>query len=80
MKVLLIKYKENTEREYAPVYFNSTTKTVINPEYDIDKSFQENLYKIENWINEGSGWVTESIEAEYVNISIYSQLSGSSYI
>ena len=31
-------------------------------------------------MNEGSGWIIELIDAEYVNISIYSPLSGSSYI
>ena len=46
----------------------------------LDKSFQEILYRIDNWINEGSGSVIESIEAEYVNISIYSPLSESTYI
>ena len=45
-----------------------------------DKSFQEILYRIDNWINEGSDWVIESIEAEYVNISIYIPLSESSSI
>ena len=34
LKVLLSKYKENRDIEFAPVYFNSTTKTVIVPEYD----------------------------------------------
>ena len=38
------------------------------------------LYKIDNWINEGFGWIIESIEAQYVNISISSPLSGSTYI
>ena len=52
------------------MYFNSTTKTVINSKYDIDKSFQEILYRIGDWINEESGWVTESMNGEYVNISI----------
>ena len=69
------------ETEYAPVYFNSAIKTVINfDKYDLDKSFQEILYRIDNWINEGSGWIIESIEAQYVNISIYSPLIGSTYI
>ena len=45
----------------------------------LDKSLQEILYRIVNWINEGSGWVIESVETEYVNISIYSPLSGSTY-
>ena len=30
VKVLLKKYKHNEEIEFAPVYFNSGTKTVIN--------------------------------------------------
>ena len=40
---------------------NSATKTVINSDkYDVDKSFQEILYRINNWINKGSGWIIES--------------------
>ena len=31
-------------------------------------------------MNEGSGWIIESIEARYVNISIYIPLIGSKYI
>ena len=65
--------------EYMPVYFNSTTKTVINFEYILDKSFQEILYRINNSINRGSGWITESIEVEYVIISAYNPLVGSRY-
>ena len=42
----------------SPVYFNSPTKTVIKSDkYGLDKSFQEFLYRIYNWINEGSGWI-----------------------
>ena len=81
MKVLLSKHKENGDVEFAPVYFNSTNKTVINViKTVLDKSFQEILYRTDNWINEGSGWVIESVDAEYVNISIFSPLSGSTYI
>ena len=69
-KVLLSKYRKNGAVEFASVYFNSATETVINSEYDLDKSSQEILYRIDNWINEGSGWVIESIDAEYLNISI----------
>ena len=68
------------DTEFSPVYFNSATKTVINSEFNIDKSFQEILCKIDNWINEGSGWIVESIDGEYVNISAYSPLVGSTYI
>ena len=51
VKVLLKKHKLNGNIEFTPVYFNSTTKTVINFEYNLDKLFQEVLY-IDNWINE----------------------------
>ena len=35
---------------------------------------------IDVWINEGSGWIVESIESQYINISTYRPLSGSSYM
>ena len=69
--VLLSTHKINGDIEYAPVYLNSVIKTVINSEYYLDKSFQEILYRIDNWINEGSGWIIESINGKYVNISMY---------
>ena len=80
MRVLLYKHKMNGDTEYSPVYFNSATKTVINFEYCLDKSFQEILYRIDNWINKGSGWIIESIDGEYVNISAYSPLIAGTYI
>ena len=80
MKVLLRKHKENVDIEFAIVYCNSTTKKIINSKYDLNNSFQEILYEIDSWINEGSGWEIESTNGEYVNISIYSPFSGSSYI
>ena len=80
MKVLLSKHKGNKGMEFSPVYFNSANKAVINFEYNLEKSFQKILYRIDNWINEGPGWVNESIDAESVNISIYSPLSGNSYV
>ena len=60
VKVLLIKYRINIDKEFAPVYFNSAPRTVINSEYMLDKFFQETLYVIDNWISEGSGRVIES--------------------
>ena len=38
------------------------------------------MYRIDNWINEGSGWIVELIESQYINISTYRPLSGSSYV
>ena len=42
VKVLLKKYKD-TDIEFFPVYFISTTKTVINQKFDLEKAFQEIL-------------------------------------
>ena len=44
VKVLLKKYKHNGEIEFAPVYFNSFTKTVINHRFRLENSFQEILF------------------------------------
>ena len=38
------------------------------------------LYKIDNWINERSGWIVELIKSQYINNSTYRPLSGSSYV
>ena len=76
---MLKKYKPNGEIEFGPVYFNSTTKTVVNHKFSLENAFQEILYRIDNWINEGSGWIVEFIESQYINISTYRTLSLSSY-
>ena len=59
LKVMLKKYKPNGEIEFRPVYFNSTTKTVINHKFSLENAFQEILYRIDNWTNEGSGSIIE---------------------
>ena len=71
LKVELKEYEPEGEIEFSPVYFNSTAKIVINHGFGLDKSFQEILYRIDNWINEGSGWIVETIESQYINISTY---------
>ena len=80
VKVLLKKYKPNGEIEFTSVYFNSSTKKVINRRYMLNKSFQENLYRVVAWINRESGWIIESTESQYINISTYKPLIESSYI
>ena len=79
-KVLLKKYKRNEEIEFTPVYFNSSTKTIISNRFKLEHAFQEILYRIDAWINKGSGWIIELIESQYINISTYRPLVGSSYI
>ena len=71
---------ENTNKEFAPVYFSSTTKKLIGPKYGLQKNFQE-IFDWKNcWFGEESSWIIESTDAEYVNISVYSPLSGGSYL
>ena len=79
IKILFKKYK-SIEIEFSPVYFNSTTKTMINHKFDLDKSFQEILYRVNYWINEGSALNVEKIHFQYIKISTFRLLSGSSYI
>ena len=80
LKVTWKKYKPNQAIELRPVYFNSTTKTVINYKFSIENAFQEVLYRTDNWINEGSGWIVELTGCQYINISTYRPLSWSSYV
>ena len=53
---------------------------MIKSKFGLDKSSKETLYRIENWINEGSGWIVESIDFQSINISTFRPLSWSSYI
>ena len=81
VKVLLKKYKPNGEIEFAPVYFNSSTKTIISNKFKLEHAFQEILYRIDAWISKGSGWIIVSIESQNINISTYRPLLlGSSHI
>ena len=68
---MLSKEKGNGGIKYSSVYFNSVTKTAINSEFNLGKSFLEILYRIDNWNNEGYGLIIESINGEYVNKRIF---------
>ena len=52
---------------------------MIHHKFALEKSFQDILYRIDNWINGGSGWIVELIESRYINTSAYRPLSRSSY-
>ena len=80
LEILLSKIKSNRNIEYSLVYFNSTTKTVINFKFGLNQLFQEILYRIDNCISEESGWIIEEIHNQYLNVSAYSPLIGSTYI
>ena len=80
VEVLLKKYKLNGENKFRPVYFNPVTKTVTNHMFRLEKSFEKILYMIDVWINNGSGWITELIESQYIKISTCRPLSESFYV
>ena len=46
VKILLKKYKQNEEIEFAAVYFNPVTKLLINHKFKLEKYFQEILYRM----------------------------------
>ena len=79
-KSFIKKYKLNGEIEFAPIYFDSLTKTVINYRFRLENSGQEIFYMIDVWINNRSGWIIELIESQYINISTHRPLSVSSYM
>ena len=75
------KVRSDGNIEYSAVYFNSITKTVINSDkFGLDQSFQKILYRVDNCINEGSGWIIEEIHNQYLNVSSHIQLTENTYI
>ena len=80
MKVYLRKQQENDDSGFTIVYFNSTAKTVIGFKDGLYGLFQGILYRLDNWFNNGSAWTIEYIDGEYINISNYNPLSGSTNI
>ena len=77
VEVLLTKYNLNGETEFAPVYFNSVTKTVINHRFKIENSLQEILYMTDVWLNNGASWIVESMS---LNILIFQLIDHSQEI
>ena len=77
--VLLSKVKNEKETKYRSVCFNSLTKTVVSDNYFLDDCFNELIYRLESWISHGSGWIVGGIISQYLNLSSYLPLSGSTY-
>ena len=67
------KGKGNEDIECSSVYFNSMTETVINFEFSFDETFQEISSRIDNWINEGSGWITKYVNKWWICEYFYVQ-------
>ena len=68
---------------YKTAFFNGKAKTItkINyMEHKLSMYRQEILNVIDKWVSEGSGWVIDSINNHYINVTTYKPLHGSSYI
>ena len=53
---------------------------MINHKFKLENSFPKILYLIDVWIIKVSGWNVESIKSQYIDITTYRPLSGSSYV
>ena len=80
LSFLLSKVKNSGLTEYSPVYFNSLTKTITGDKFFLDQCFKEIIYRVQQWISHGSGWIVEEIISQYLNLSRYLPFSGSTYI
>ena len=68
---------------YRTAFFNGRAKTITKPndiEPELSMSRQEILNAVDKWVSEGSGWVIDSINNHYINVTTYKPLHGSSYI
>ena len=68
---------------YKTALFNGKAKTITKPnniEPELNMSRQEILNVIDKWVSEGSGWVIDRIDSDYINVSLYKPLNGSSYV
>ena len=79
LRVLLSKVKRRDLIEYSTVYLNSLTKIIIGGKYYLNECFNEIIFRLENWISYGSGWIVGEIMNQYLNIRSYKPLSGSTY-
>ena len=55
-------------------FFNSRAKTITkadDTELELSMSRQEILDTIEGWLSEGSGWTTDRVESNYINVTTY---------
>ena len=68
---------------YKMAFFNGKAKTITKAndiEHELSMSRQQILNVINKWVSEGSGWVINSINNHYINVTTYKPLHGSSYI
>ena len=71
------------ESTYKTAFLNGKAKAITKAseiESELSMSQQEILNTIDIWVSEGSGWVIDRIDSNYINIVTYQPLNGSTYI
>ena len=77
----LVFKKEPDSFTDPPVRFYTKNEAVFNrDEINLDKQFLELGERIENFIQDGSGWQLSSLKTLWLDIAQYKPLKGSSYI
>ena len=79
LAALLSKVKNSGEIEYSLVYLILQLKQLLIL-INLNQSFQEMIYRLGNWISNRSGCVVAEIISQYLNVSSYLPLSGSTYV
>ena len=65
------------------VYFNSKAHIIMNIsdiKPNLEKSLENKMNDVAEWLKEGSGWTTNGVLENYFNLVNYKPLEGKSYI
>lgn len=85
METLVVNFVKpmNNEESRDSIFMNSSPQTVINSTDflpTLNMSQQQIMARIGRWINQGRGYVIDSVDEHYINVVKYDPLRGNSYI
>ena len=83
LKVQFKKLKKDEGFIMKTGYFNSAAVPITNQNQISQIVSEQNarlIYKVDQWLSEGSGWIIDSVDGHWINISKYKPLRGASYI
>lgn len=63
-----------------PTFYHKQVPLLNENEISLQNPFDILLERMENWTQEGSGWIVEHVETLWLNIANYQPLRGGSYI
>ena len=85
METLVVNFVKpmNNEENRDSIFINSSPRIVINSMdflLTLNMSQQQIMARIGRWINQGSGYVIDSVNEHYINVVKYDPLRGNSHI